>query len=319
MTIESCIAFCSAAFYLYAGVEFGTECFCDYAIQNPGTLTNLSECHLPCSGNSSEVCGAANRMDLFFSGDPNDDAPIVISPITLGFADSWVTLGCFTDDVNDRTLSHLAPSMYLEESTAEETICIAYCESQSFNFAGLEFGTQCCERNLSFILPALTALCRLGCGNDLGNGTQAPLSDCHLVCQDGIFTGSEFCGGRERLTVYQKDICISSSVSNFWLIAFYDTPPSPSPIGFYLVLSEVDEAGYTILTYVVRRTPARLVVASGSNWSSKMGLSPRQEALSTEVYSSTKGSRLLSSKISPTRHQSTAPRKPLRSPSRLLF
>ncbi|KAI0059609.1 WSC-domain-containing protein [Artomyces pyxidatus] len=227
MTIESCMAFCSTSSFLYAGVEYGKQCYCDYAVQDPGTLTNLTECDFPCSGNSSEVCGAANRMNIFFSGDV-DAIPVVLSPITLG-SDNWITLGCFTDNVNARTFPHLAPTTFLGESTAEEVLCAEYCDIQGYYYAGLEYGDEC------------------WCGNDLGNSTQAPLGDCHMVCQGDYYHG-EFCGGRERLTVYQKDICASNSVSNFWLDAFYKTEPSTGPLGYYLVLSEADEAGYAILT-----------------------------------------------------------------------
>ncbi|KAI0041429.1 WSC-domain-containing protein [Auriscalpium vulgare] len=225
MSVEACTAFCEADAHVYAGVEFGRQCFCDYALQNPGTPTSLEECNLPCSGNASETCGAANRINLYWNG---QSGPSILPPLQLG-DDHWEYAGCYTDDTNARTLPHLAPTTRDQISNAEEVNCVIACDALGYYFAGVEFGTEC------------------WCGNEVGSGAVlAPDSDCHYVCA-GDPTHSEFCGGRERLTVFHKDICVDSSVAHFWLVAFFNPEPPTSPIGRYLILSP-SEDGYSVLT-----------------------------------------------------------------------
>ena len=43
---------------------------CDYALQNPGVPVDLTECNFPCSGDETELCGAGNRINVFYSGKP---------------------------------------------------------------------------------------------------------------------------------------------------------------------------------------------------------------------------------------------------------
>lgn len=71
MTIDRCLSQCSQ--YKYAGVEYGRECWCGNTINFSGTLaptpgTNVSdtECSFTCPGNSSQFCGAGNRINLYW-------------------------------------------------------------------------------------------------------------------------------------------------------------------------------------------------------------------------------------------------------------
>jgi hypothetical protein len=65
MTIEPCLGACQDAGYVFAGVEFGKECWCDNVIRGIGTLTSDSDCNMPCSGNASESCGGSNRINIY--------------------------------------------------------------------------------------------------------------------------------------------------------------------------------------------------------------------------------------------------------------
>ncbi|KAJ8507753.1 hypothetical protein ONZ45_g9902 [Pleurotus djamor] len=89
LTIESCIAFCDNAGFIFAGVEFGQECYCDSVIQDPSVQTPLEECNFGCTGNSAEVCGSGGHLNIFFSGAPQ--------PTFKTISDSaWTFEGCFT-------------------------------------------------------------------------------------------------------------------------------------------------------------------------------------------------------------------------------
>ncbi|KAI8247925.1 WSC domain-containing protein [Colletotrichum sp. SAR 10_98] len=68
MTVESCVAACSAAGYQIAGVEYSQECWCDNQIRNGGVLTLPTDgCNMLCRGNTYETCGGSNRLNIYAS------------------------------------------------------------------------------------------------------------------------------------------------------------------------------------------------------------------------------------------------------------
>lgn len=53
---------------MYAGVEYSSECYCGTTIQSSGQLaadTPTQKCNMPCSGDSSEICGGSDRLNLY--------------------------------------------------------------------------------------------------------------------------------------------------------------------------------------------------------------------------------------------------------------
>jgi hypothetical protein len=61
---------------------------CDHALQSSATLANAGNCNTPCSGNSAELCGAGNFVDVYWNG-----APIPVVPQQVG---TWKYDGCFS-------------------------------------------------------------------------------------------------------------------------------------------------------------------------------------------------------------------------------
>lgn len=49
--------------YLYAGLEFGAECYCGHKIQ--ATNVSEAECDMGCKGERGSVCGGANRLSVY--------------------------------------------------------------------------------------------------------------------------------------------------------------------------------------------------------------------------------------------------------------
>ncbi|KAF8196991.1 glyoxal oxidase N-terminus-domain-containing protein [Pholiota molesta] len=162
MTIESCINFCTTNGFVFAGTEFGVHC--------GNTLTagyanaTLTDCNMACAGNAAEACGAGNRLDLFWSGVTPPPPPAIVPSVG-----QWVSLGCFTDNVNGRALANG------EATTGDVTIesCTTACFNAGFGIAGAEFSTN--------------------------GGAPTAAGDCNMVCQGN---SSEFCGGPNRLNVY---------------------------------------------------------------------------------------------------------------------
>lgn len=48
---------------MFAGLEFGAECYCGHKIQAPNA--SESECNMECKGERSNLCGGANRLSIY--------------------------------------------------------------------------------------------------------------------------------------------------------------------------------------------------------------------------------------------------------------
>ncbi|KAK0727746.1 hypothetical protein B0T26DRAFT_738329 [Lasiosphaeria miniovina] len=67
MTVPKCLAFCRSNSYAFAGVEWGSECFCGNALPAgrapvPGAV---NKCVKPCNGDSKQTCGGGGAMSLY--------------------------------------------------------------------------------------------------------------------------------------------------------------------------------------------------------------------------------------------------------------
>lgn len=49
--------------YLYAGLEFGAECYCGHKIQ--AANVSEAECDMDCKGERGSVCGGVNRLSVY--------------------------------------------------------------------------------------------------------------------------------------------------------------------------------------------------------------------------------------------------------------
>ncbi|KAJ7491666.1 WSC domain-containing protein [Mycena galericulata] len=177
MTVENCIAFCDSKQFIFAGVEFIQECFCDDFIENGGANAAITECNLPCSGNSNESCGGPNRfrLNIFWSGAQPPPPPLF--PASIG---QWVFLGCYSHNVDGQRRA-LIDAVGVSGQVSLGT-CTTACFDAGMPFSGAESADQCF------------------CGTAVVNGdVSLPLSDCNMPCVGNI---SEFCGGPNVLTMY---------------------------------------------------------------------------------------------------------------------
>ncbi|QSZ33690.1 hypothetical protein DSL72_005261 [Monilinia vaccinii-corymbosi] len=67
MTISTCVDFCTSKGHTYAGVEFGSQCYCDDALpaDRAPVAGMVGNCLMPCAGNKSEICGGNAAMTLY--------------------------------------------------------------------------------------------------------------------------------------------------------------------------------------------------------------------------------------------------------------
>lgn len=169
MTQASCVAFCSTINYPYAGVEYSSECYCGLTIGSGSSKLDDAECGFTCSGNATEVCGAGNRLSVFY-------AQTLDTTRTNPGPEGTQRLGCVVDDVYKRVLAVLKASE--EEMTVAK--CMESCKADGFSIAGVEFGRECF------------------CGDGLGEDAVMTEEGCDMRCTGNA---TEFCGGATRMDV----------------------------------------------------------------------------------------------------------------------
>jgi len=235
MTIEACIHFCQNAGYIYAGVEYSRECYCDSTTQIPSQPVSLSDCSMPCSGNTNETCGGPDVLNVFL--DNAIPPPVIVRSVNGTQGGLWTYQGCFTDAVSARTLGN---GVNIPTGTTAES-CTAACQAAGgFTLAGLENGHEC------------------WCDNTTNNTSQhVSDDDCRMVCSA---THTEYCGNANRLAIYQfstsdqapsPQICLATDVGNFTLMANFQDPlvQGPAAVALRVVVVEmVDNIIWTILS-----------------------------------------------------------------------
>ncbi|KAL9113797.1 MAG: hypothetical protein Q9227_002243 [Pyrenula ochraceoflavens] len=79
MTVESCVSFCQKknSKYVYAGVEYGSQCFCGDSLATTAKNTTISSCNKMCTGNTTEFCGQASMLNVYFNDVTNKTQPAV--------------------------------------------------------------------------------------------------------------------------------------------------------------------------------------------------------------------------------------------------
>jgi hypothetical protein len=65
VTVETCISTCKGAGYTYAGVQYGSQCFCGDSYGEYGAAT---DCNMACNGDSAETCGGTWANDVYPTG-----------------------------------------------------------------------------------------------------------------------------------------------------------------------------------------------------------------------------------------------------------
>lgn len=170
MTIAKCTAKCFSLGYPLAGVEFAHECFCADSVGSSGGPVTTG-CDMKCTGNPSETCGGADRLNVFkYAG---------ASP--LPSTGDWVldsATGCYTDAVTNRALGL---RVYVDGPMTVPK-CTAKCFSLNYGYAGLEFADECY------------------CSHSIGSSGVQATDGCTMPCSGDMST---ICGGPDRITIYK--------------------------------------------------------------------------------------------------------------------
>ncbi|KAG6354981.1 hypothetical protein INS49_004062 [Diaporthe citri] len=65
MTPESCFNICGTSGWLYAGLEYGEECWCGNWLSTAATLVDPSRCNMNCTGDATRACGGREVLSLY--------------------------------------------------------------------------------------------------------------------------------------------------------------------------------------------------------------------------------------------------------------
>ena len=178
MTVESCQTFCSSSNNNYglAGLEYSGECYCGNALQQYSAL-GYTDCNMPCSGNSSEICGGSSRLSVY-------NLTSYVPPTTVRAVGSYVYEGCYNEGTNGRLLGG---PMYTNTTGMTVEACVAFCKdsSPSQAYAGVEYAQECyCASSLP------------------SSASTVSDSSCNMLCTGN---NKEFCGAGNLLNVYYNN------------------------------------------------------------------------------------------------------------------
>lgn len=156
-----------------------------------GQPASSSDCSTACTGDSSQSCGGGNRIQIY----------TYTAPLPSG----WASVGCFTDDSNNRlaisssnsrdgqtvayySRSCRALSSYSLTSTSNTPgYCANTCQSKGYQFSGVEFGQECyCSNSIT---------------TSSSTGVSVASSKCSMVC-----TGNQYqtCGAGNYIQIFQS-------------------------------------------------------------------------------------------------------------------
>ena len=150
MTVELCTSTCKTAGYSLAGVEYAGECYCGNTFSNGGgpAADGSAGCNMACNGNSAEMCGGPNRLNVFMQKTTSSSSSTTSASVTssttkpLSTAGSapagWQNLGCYTDSTGARSLN---TTLYLAGAMTVE-LCTSNCKAQGFTLSGVEYADE---------------------------------------------------------------------------------------------------------------------------------------------------------------------------------
>ncbi|KAK5999914.1 hypothetical protein QM012_005002 [Aureobasidium pullulans] len=194
-TVEMCTSGCANAGYAIAGMEYGSQCWCDNTI-GPYTEKVLDlGCSTPCPGNSTENCGQSNRLQLY----SNSTLVETAAPSNPEVAGNYYYAGCHNESTNGHALS---ATSYSDGKNMTLENCAAFCNG--YKYFGIEYAAECY------------------CGSYFGVGSAiASDSSCAMTCTGNSL---ELCGGPGALSVYEL-----SSDANVTTITQGSTTAGTSP------------------------------------------------------------------------------------------
>eukprot|EP01059_Diplonema_ambulator_P019741 TRINITY_DN33386_c0_g1_i1.p1 TRINITY_DN33386_c0_g1~~TRINITY_DN33386_c0_g1_i1.p1 ORF type:complete len:909 (+),score=189.00 TRINITY_DN33386_c0_g1_i1:75-2729(+) len=165
-TPSLCSNGCYQEGYEYAGTEGAYECYCTNSLAGSVKVIT-AECDLPCSGDSSQLCGG-----------PSEEFIRMFSMTSTVMQPAPSHVGCFEVDYSAMDMKAFAS----DATTVQE--CTSVCEWNGYKYAGLRLGNECwCGTRLPE-LRVVSAHCNLPCAGDPSHncGSTSPYEiDVHIL------------------------------------------------------------------------------------------------------------------------------------------
>lgn len=191
VTPEACAKGCAK--YTYFGVEYSGECFCGNTINQGSALVagmtpDETQCNMKCNGNSTELCGGPNRLNMYKKGtsasasgtaaQASSTSSAPGGPTAVQTAGAYSFQGCYSEATSGRALTEAA--FYSAQMTIE--MCATDCKGHTY--FGVEYGQECY------------------CGSEPATGSikVANQADCSFECPGD---DTELCGAGNRLNMYK--------------------------------------------------------------------------------------------------------------------
>lgn len=173
-TPAQCAAFCSSKGLQFSATEYGAECYCGSALPTTATAPD-SDCNMLCSGNKTQYCGAASRIQVY------KDSAWKQTQFTLLAQGQWNLTDCAVDSTSSRTLP-------TGVSNSAKTVqgCLAGCQAKNLTYCGVEYGGECWG---STKLPT----------GFQPSGADPVARGCSMTCNGN---STLYCGGSSRMNLY---------------------------------------------------------------------------------------------------------------------
>ncbi|KAF7440239.1 hypothetical protein PC9H_000583 [Pleurotus ostreatus] len=160
LSVNSCISSCSARGFVYAGTEYGKECWCGSVLASGAARAAESDCKMTCSGQASDICGGSNRMSLYrlssgtSSSSPAPSSSAAASSTSRASTSStsstatsassttsatWTYVGCVAEGTTGSRRALTGPSYTRADMTP--ALCQSLCTG--YDYSGTENGSQC--------------------------------------------------------------------------------------------------------------------------------------------------------------------------------
>jgi len=148
-TPEECITFCNATEYAYAGLQEGNRCVC--MNEPPLSKTTAERCNAACSGDGDLSCGGEWTMDV------HQNPHYHSSNLTY--------IGCFKNSYNDFDRLLIEGEFNNFRNNTPEW-CVDFCTNRDYDYAGLQYGSQCICTNTGPQENSEEGKCTYGCAGD---------------------------------------------------------------------------------------------------------------------------------------------------------
>jgi len=122
--VATCVAGCAAKNYLYAGLEYGQECWCGNTFGVGAVPAPASDCKIVCADKPGEFCGGSSRLNVYRAGTPASSGTTQSSVQTSSQTTSSSTL-----QTSSSTTSFVTSSTTVRTSSATTSLS----SSQSSN------------------------------------------------------------------------------------------------------------------------------------------------------------------------------------------